>query len=117
MKKYEEIKKLSERCLNCPTKPCVKACPLNNNIPEFIRYVNENNIEKAYEILSETTIMPSICGRVCPHHKQCMGSCVRRFKEGSVEIGEIEAFIGDYALENNLSGTRANTVCSYISND
>jgi len=102
MQKYEEIKKLAERCLDCPTKPCVKACPLHNNIPEFIKYVKENNIKKAYEILSETTVMPSVCGRVCPHYKQCMGSCVCRFKGDAVEIGKIETFIGDYAIENDL---------------
>ena len=99
----ENIQKYAEYCLNCKVKPCSnKGCPLNNDIPTFIKLVKENNIEEAYFTLLETTILGSICGRICPHYKQCMGSCVRGIKGESVQIGTIEAFISDYGLENNL---------------
>lgn len=96
------IKEKTEYCLNCKLKPCsLKGCPLNNNIPDFIGAIKEEKYEKAYEILTETTVLPSICGRICPHYKQCMGSCVRRIKGDSVEIGVLESFVGDMAIENN----------------
>ena len=99
----ENIQKYAEYCLNCKVKPCSnKGCPLNNDIPTFIKLVKENNIEDAYFTLLQTTILGSICGRICPHYKQCMGSCVRGIKGESVQIGTIEAFISDYGLENNL---------------
>ena len=97
----EDIKKYTEYCLNCPVKPCSnKGCPLNNDIPTFIRLVKEGKIEEAYKILSETTVLGSICGRICPHMKQCEGSCVRGIKGEPVQIGEIEAFVFDEALKN-----------------
>ena len=97
----ENIKKYTEYCLNCPVKPCSnKGCPLNNDIPTFIKLVKEGKIEEAYKILSKTTVLGSICGRICPHMKQCEGSCVRGIKGDPVQIGEIEAFIFDEALKN-----------------
>ena len=99
----EKIKEKALYCLNCKIKPCsVKGCPLNNNIPEFIEQVKNENYEKAYEILSETTVMESICGRICAHEKQCQGSCTRKIKGESVSIGNLEAFVGDYAIKNSL---------------
>ncbi len=101
--KQESIKEEAKYCLNCKNKPCsIKGCPLNNNIPEFIEQVKQENYEKAYEILSETTIMQPICGRICAHQKQCQGSCTRGIKGKPVNIGELEAFVGDYAIKNNL---------------
>ena len=96
------IKEKAEYCLNCKIKPCsLKGCPLKNNIPDFINAVKQEQFENAYEILTETTVLPSICGRICPHFKQCMGSCVRGIKGEPVEIGDIEGFIGDMAIERN----------------
>ena len=90
-------------CLNCPAKPCSKkGCPLNNDIPAFISKVKENKIEEAYEVLSKTTVLGSICGRICPHESQCQGSCVRGKIGVPVSIGELEAYVFDYALENEL---------------
>ena len=99
---YKEIESKINMCLNCKMKPCsLKGCPLNNNIPDFISAIKEEKYEKAYEILTETTVLPSICGRICPHFKQCMGSCVRGIRGKPVEIGALEAFVGDMAIKNN----------------
>lgn len=86
-------------CLNCVNRPCKNnGCPLNNEIPVFI---HEEDIEKAFEILSNTTVLPAICGSICPHEKQCQGSCIRGIKGEPVSIGKMEAFIGKKSLENN----------------
>lgn len=105
----DNIKEKAEYCLNCKMKPCsIKGCPLNNNIPEFIDAIKQQNYRKAYEILLETTVFPSVCGRICPHYKQCMGSCVRGIKGEPVNIGTLEAFVGDFAIENNYKMTKEN---------
>ena len=100
----EKIKQKVDYCLNCKVKPCsIKGCPLNNNIPEFIEKIKEGKMIDAYNILCDTTVMQSICGRICPHKKQCEGSCIRGIKGEPVSIGKIEAFVGDYAIEKNLN--------------
>ena len=102
MAKVEEIKEKANYCLNCPVKPCSnKGCPLNNDIPTFIKAVKEEEYKKAYEILSETTVLQAVCGRICPHSKQCEGSCVRGIKGAPVSIGELEAYVGDIAIKEN----------------
>ena len=101
-KKENYIHEKAKYCLNCKIKPCSsKGCPLNNDIPAFIEQVLLKNYEEAYKILTKTTVLPAICGRICPHSKQCQGSCVRGIKGEPVSIGEIESFVGDWALENN----------------
>ncbi len=86
-------------CLNCVNKPCSnKGCPLNNNIPLFI---HEKDLKKAFEILSETTVLPAVCGAICPHKKQCQGSCIRGIKGESVSIEKMEEFIGKESIKNN----------------
>lgn len=98
----EEIKNYAEYCLNCPVKPCSnKGCPLNNDIPAFIKQVKEGNVKEAYKILSKTTVLGSVCGRICPHMKQCEGSCVRGIKGEPVNIGELEAYVFDEAIKNS----------------
>ncbi len=100
----EEIQEKANYCLHCVVRPCqMSGCPLANHIPDFIQAVKEDNFEKAYEILSETTVLESICGRICPHEKQCQGKCVRGIKGEPVSIGELEAQVGDYASEHNLT--------------
>ena len=94
-----ENSKLALHCLSCVTKPCQVGCPLNNDIPTFIKYIKENNYEKAFETLQETSVLTPICGRICPHFQQCQGSCVRRFSSEPVQIGKLEALVGDIALE------------------
>lgn len=97
------MKEKSNYCLNCKIKPCsTKGCPLGNNIPEFIKELKEENIKKAYEILSQTTVLPGICGKICPHEKQCQGSCIRGIKGEPVSIGDIESYIFEKAHEQGL---------------
>ena len=106
----EQIKEKSNYCLNCPIKPCSnKGCPLGNDIPGFINAVKREDYKKAYEILSETTVLEAICGRICPHTKQCEGSCVRGIKSDSVNIGELEAFVGDIAIKENYTISKLST--------
>ena len=98
----KEVQEKADYCLNCPVKPCSnKGCPLGNNIPGFIKAIKEEDYKKAYEILSETTVLESVCGRICPHTKQCEGSCVRGIKSTPVSIGDLEAFVGDIAIKEN----------------
>ena len=102
----EEIKEKSNYCLNCPVKPCSnKGCPLGNDIPGFIKAIKEKDYKKAYEILSETTVLEAVCGRICPHTKQCEGSCVRGIKSKPVSIGDLEAFVGDISIRENYKIT------------
>lgn len=101
MKRELEIKKLADFCVSCVTKPCQLGCPLNNDITSFIKNVKNDNYEEAFKILSNTTVMPAICGKICPHEKQCQGSCVKRVSYEAVKIGDIESFIGDLAIEND----------------
>lgn len=95
----KDIEKLANKCLSCKTKPCTKGCPLGNDITEFIKYIKFKEYKNAYDILLNTTVLQSICGRICPHTKQCQGSCIRGIKEEPVSIGELEAFIGDMAIK------------------
>lgn len=96
-----KIQKYTEYCLNCKAKPCSnKGCPLSNDIPTFIKLAKEGKIKEAYKVLTQTTMLGSICGRICPHKKQCEGSCVRGIKGEPVQIGKIESFIFDEALKN-----------------
>ena len=101
---FEELKQKANYCLNCKVKPCSnKGCPLYNDIPTFINLAKNGEFEKAYEIITKTSVLPSICGRICPHYKQCQGSCIRGIKGNPVSIGEIEAFIGDMAIKHNYN--------------
>ena len=91
-------------CLNCKVKPCSeKGCPLNNDIPAVIEKIKKENYKEAYKILANTTVLSGICGRICPHQKQCQGSCIRGIKGEPVSIGELEAFVFDKAKEIGCS--------------
>lgn len=92
---------LSKYCLNCVNKPCTRGCPLGNDIPGFIKLVKEEKLEESFKLLSETTVLSSLCGRICPHSSQCQGSCIRGIKGKPVSIGELEAYVGDLAIKNN----------------
>lgn len=99
----KEIIKKTEECLNCNNPQCRIGCPLGNNIPAFIQKVKENNLQEAYKILCETTVMPAICGRICPREKQCQSKCIKGIKSEPVSIGKLEAFVGDWALNQKDS--------------
>ena len=100
----EEIKEKVNYCLNCKIKPCEqKGCPLENHIPEMIKLLKEEKYKEAYQEISKTTVLPGVCGRICPHKKQCQGSCVRGIKGEPVSIGDLEAFTFDKANELGYS--------------
>ena len=96
----KEIQEKVDYCLNCKIKPCeLKGCPLGNHIPEMIKLLKEEKYKEAYIEISKTTVLPGVCGRICPHKKQCQGSCVRGIKGEPVSIGDLEAFTFDKANE------------------
>ena len=88
------------RCLNCKNKPCVRKCPVNVSIPEFIAHVAEGDFEAAYQTITRDNALPAICGRVCPQENQCEGQCVRGIKGEPVGIGRLERFVADYHMKN-----------------
>ena len=90
----------AERCLHCPTKPCISGCPVSVNIPDFIEAVKVGEFEKAYQIIRETSSLPAVCGRVCPQETQCEMKCVRGVKGEAVAIGRLERFVADWHREN-----------------
>ena len=90
----------AERCLNCKNPRCVDACPVNVNIPAFIKAIVNKHFEQAYQIIYDDNILPSVCGRVCPQENQCEGACILGIKSEPVSIGALERFLGDYALDN-----------------
>ena len=96
-----KFKDLVNYCLNCTVKPCRKGCPLENDIPKFIKLAKDGDFLEAFSVLGETTVLSSICGRICPFDRQCEGNCVRRLKGEPVQIGKIEAIIGDKAIQED----------------
>lgn len=86
----------AERCLNCKNMPCVEGCPVKIRIPEFIAKVKEGEFEEAYKIITKTSSLPAVCGRVCPQETQCEARCVRGIKGESVGIGRLERFVADW---------------------
>ena len=92
----------AERCLNCKNAQCVKGCPVSIDIPGFISEIKSRNFEKAYEVLSDSSALPAVCGRVCPQESQCEGKCIRGFKGEPVSIGKLERFTADWARENGI---------------
>ncbi|MBP5342564.1 NAD(P)-dependent oxidoreductase [bacterium] len=92
----------AQACLNCPKPSCVLGCPIQNNIPAFIKEVKMGNFLNAYKIISEKSLLPQICGALCPHEKQCQGHCIKMKLGKPVSIGKIERFVGEWAVENGL---------------
>ena len=98
----EEATEEAQRCLGCKNAKCVEGCPVSINIPDFIAQVKEGNIEAAYKVISESSSLPAVCGRVCPQESQCEGKCIRGIKGEPVSIGKLERFVADWARENNI---------------
>ena len=98
----EEAMAEATRCLNCKNAQCVQGCPVSINIPGFVKELKEGNIEEAYKVISLSSALPAVCGRVCPQEKQCEGKCVRGIKGESLSIGKMERFVADWARENGI---------------
>ena len=91
----EQVKEESSRCLNCKNPRCVAGCPVNIKIPDFVKALKENQLEKAGEIIRETSMLPSVCGRICPQERQCEGNCILGIKGEALAIGALERYVGD----------------------
>ena len=98
----EEALQEASRCLQCVNPRCVKGCPVNIMIPEFIKAIKENNIEEAYAVISRSSSLPAVCGRVCPQEKQCEAMCIKGLKGDAISIGSLERYVADEALKNNI---------------
>ena len=98
----DEAMEEASRCINCKNAKCMQGCPVSINIPAFVHEVKEGNFEKAYQIISESSALPAICGRVCPQESQCEGRCIRGIKGEPISIGKLERFVADWARENNV---------------
>lgn len=98
----EEAMEEASRCINCKNAQCVKGCPVSINIPGFIEKVKDGDMEAAYQVISESSALPAVCGRVCPQESQCEGKCIRGIKGEPVSIGKLERFVADWASENGI---------------
>lgn len=97
----EQVKLEAEKCLQCKNAQCIKGCPVNINIPGFIAALKENNVQKAGDIIRETSMLPSVCGRVCPQERQCEGKCILGIKSEPIAIGALERYVGDNSSAHN----------------
>lgn len=98
----EEAVAEAERCLKCKNPQCQKGCPVNIDIPGFIREVQEKNVEGAYRVISKYSALPAVCGRVCPQESQCEAKCVRGIKGDAISIGKLERFVADWARDHEI---------------
>ena len=98
----EEAMEEASRCLTCKNAKCVQGCPVNINIPAFIKEVKEGNFAEAYKVIGQSSALPAVCGRVCPQETQCEGKCIRGIKGEAVSIGKLERFVADWAKENGI---------------
>ncbi|MED9903263.1 MAG: NADPH-dependent glutamate synthase [Lachnospiraceae bacterium] len=98
----EEAMEEANRCIGCKNAQCIKGCPVAIDIPGFISHVKTGDIEGAYQVISESSALPAVCGRVCPQESQCEGKCIRGIKGEPVSIGKLERFVADWARENGI---------------
>ncbi len=98
----EEAMEEAARCINCKNAQCIKGCPVSIDIPAFVEKVKEGDVEAAYQIISESSALPAVCGRVCPQESQCEGKCIRGIKGEAISIGKLERFVADWASENGI---------------
>ena len=102
---FEEAKAEADRCLKCKNPKCQTGCPVNIDIPRFIGKIGEGDVEGAYNVISEYSALPAVCGRVCPQESQCEAKCIRGIKGDAISIGKLERFTADYARENGIRPT------------
>ena len=100
----EEAMDEASRCIGCrqDKAKCIGGCPVSINIPGFIKEVKEGNFEAAYQVISQSSALPAVCGRVCPQENQCEGKCIRGLKGEAISIGKLERFVADWAKENGI---------------
>ena len=98
----EEAIEEASRCINCKNAQCIKGCPVSINIPGFIEKVKDGDVEGAYQVISESSALPAVCGRVCPQESQCEGKCIRGIKGEPISIGKLERFVADSAREAGI---------------
>ncbi len=98
----QEASDEAKRCLNCKNARCIEGCPVSINIPAFIHQLTQGDVKEAYRIISESSALPAVCGRVCPQETQCEGRCIRGIKGEPVSIGKLERFTADWARENGI---------------
>ena len=98
----DEAVEEAQRCINCKNAKCMEGCPVQIHIPDFIKEVKEGNFEAAYQVISKSSALPAICGRVCPQESQCEGRCIRGIKGEPVSIGKLERFVADWAREQGI---------------
>ncbi len=98
----EEAIEEAGRCIGCKNAQCIKGCPVSINIPGFIEQVKQGDIAAAYQVISESSALPAVCGRVCPQESQCEGKCIRGIKGEPVSIGKLERFVADWAREKGI---------------
>jgi len=98
----KEAMEEAERCINCKNAKCIQGCPVAIDIPEFIQKVKEEKFDEAYQVISASSALPAVCGRVCPQESQCEGKCIRGLKGEPVSIGKLERFAADRALEKGV---------------
>ena len=99
----EEALQEASRCLQCKNPRCMTGCPVSIEIPNFIHAIKEGNLKEAYEIISRSSSLPAVCGRVCPQEKQCESMCVKGLKGEAISIGSLERYVADQAILNNFS--------------
>ena len=101
----EEAHLEASRCLNCPKPRCMEGCPVKIQIPKFIKAIKDNDLKLAYEIITESSSLPAVCGRVCPQEKQCEKMCVKGLKGDAISIGSLERYVADVAMKNDYAAT------------
>ena len=102
MENLDDIKEMAHKCLNCKAKPCSESgCPMETNIPEFILNIKEEKFEEAYKILNYNNIFSYVCSLVCPQEDQCESACVLKKAKGSTQIGKLEKFVNEIAIEKD----------------
>jgi glutamate synthase (NADPH/NADH) small chain len=102
----EEALAEASRCLHCPKPRCMEGCPVSIAIPEFIQCIKDGNLEEAYKVISKSSSLPAVCGRVCPQEKQCESMCVRGLKGEAISIGSLERYVADQAIKNNYAAAK-----------
>ena len=98
----EEAVEEAARCIGCKNAKCIEGCPVSINIPEFIGHLKEGNVKDAFDVISESSSLPAVCGRVCPQENQCEGKCIRGLKGEPISIGKLERFTADWAKQNGV---------------